>query len=87
MKLKLKTKIGQLNRLKGKETFNVADMINLLMNLDETAEIRFGVLIKNGCTSFCQNDNIIFRLAQDSREDEYEGSYVVEIITDGLKFS
>lgn len=82
MKLNLKAKIGQLNRLKGKKTFTVADMIKLLNNLDETAEIRFGVLTEKA-TEFYQDDNFIFRLAQDSREDEWEGNYVVEIITDG----
>lgn len=80
MKLNLKAKIGKLNRLQGKKTFTVADMIKLLNNLDETAKIRFGVLTEKG-TNFCQDDNFIFRLAQDSREDEWEEDYVVEIIT------
>jgi len=86
MKLNLKAKVGQLNRLTGKKTFTVSDLIKLLSNLDESAEIRFGVLTEKA-TEFSQDDNFIFRLAQDSREDECEGNYIVEIITDGKGLS
>ena len=81
MKLNLKAKFGKLNRLTGKETFTVSDLIKLLSNLDENAEIRFGVLTEKN-TVFSQNDNFIFRLEQDSTEDEWEGNYTVEIITE-----
>ena len=81
MKLNLKAKFGKLNRLTGKETFTVSDLIKLLSNLDENAEIRFGVLTEKK-TVFSQNDNFIFRLEQDSTEDEWDGNYTVEIITE-----
>jgi len=86
MKLNLKAKIGQLNRLQGKKEFTVSDLIKLLNNLDEKAEIRFGVLSDAGMT-FTQDDNFIFQLTQDTREDQWEGNYVVEIITDGKDLS
>lgn len=80
MILKCNAKIGVYNILQGKEKFTVGDMINLLSSLDEKAEIRFGVKVQQ-CVGFYQNDNLIFRLAQDSREDEWKGHYNVEIIT------
>ena len=81
MKLNLNVRIGEVNRLIGKEIFTVADMIKLLNDLDENAKIRFGVL-SDKSISFTQDDNFIFRLKQDDREDEWEGNYIVEIITD-----
>ena len=81
MKLNLKAKLGQLNRLNGKETFTVSDLISLLRNLDESAEVKFGVLTEN-TIAFCQDDNFMFRLARDSKENDFESNYIVQIITE-----
>ena len=86
MKLNLNTEIGHLNRLKGKELFTVSDLIKILSDLDEDAEIVFGVLTEN-YIKFVQDDNFIFKLEYNSLEDEGEGIYTVQIITDGKRFS
>ena len=84
MKLNLNAKIDKINTLKGKEEFNVSDLIKLLSKLDESAKIRFGVRIKENVTGFFQDDNFIFRLTYDNIEDEDEGNYVIEILTNAI---
>jgi hypothetical protein len=75
-------KIGELNILKGKEQFTVSDLIKILNKLNQDAQIIFGVATKKS-TSFCQNENFIFRLRYQDREAEWDENYTVDIITDG----
>ena len=87
MKKELKVgniEIGKLNILKGKEEFTVSDLIKILNVLNQDAKIDFGLLSSRG-TGFCQNENLLFRLKYRNREDEWEGNYTVEIITDGTE--
>jgi hypothetical protein len=77
--------IGTINKLTDKQEFNVSDLIKILNSLNENAPIQFGVLGKKGIC-FCQNENFMFRLTYPNREDEWEGNYTLQIITDGSWF-
>ena len=57
------------------------DEIQNLKHLTNQIEVIFGVKEENSIC-FSQHDNLIFNLNQNNREDEAEGKYVVEIITD-----
>jgi len=82
MKLDLKVKINSINTLKDKPVFKVVDLINLLKKLDENAKIKFGVISELNNFSFTQNDDFIFQITHDTREDEFEGNYTLNIFTE-----
>jgi len=73
--------LEKTNVLRGKDIFTVNDFIKVLSKLNPECEVIFGVKEENSIC-FSQHDNLIFNLNQNNREDEAEGKYVVEIITD-----
>ncbi len=81
MELHLKTKFETINRLQGKGTFTVSDLIGILTKIDKNAIVRFGVINGNN-TSFVHSDNFIFRLSQEDRDAEYNDEYTLHILTE-----
>mgnify|MGYP003646504817 FL=1 len=73
--------LEKTNVLRGKNTFTVKDFVEVLSKLNPESEVSFGV-IEDDCTSFSQDDDLIFNLNQNNREHEFMGEYVVEILTD-----
>lgn len=81
MKNNLTVKFNQLNALKGKDEFTVQDFIDVLANLDGSAKLSFATIDNRECRVSNQDENLIFRLHQDSRDDEILGNYEVVICT------
>ena len=84
MKLELNCKKNKLNFLKGKPKFLVSDLKKILNKLDDNVEINFGVL-KNNNVIFTQEYNFIFDIHYQTRDDEMEENYQLNIITDHIE--
>lgn len=81
MKNNLTAKFNELTTLKGKDEFTVQDFIDVLANLDGSAKLSFATIDNQKCSVSNQDENLIFRLHQDSRDDEITGNYEVVICT------
>lgn len=68
-------------KLVNKPKFTVLDLINVLKNLDENAEINFGVIDKKAI-NYVQNENFIFELNFRNTEDYLDDNYIVNILTE-----
>ena len=71
----------KINRLTGKDIFTIFDLVKVLSKFDQDAEVKFGIITEQ-CKSFSQNDNFIFQLYYNSRENDDIGKYEFHILTD-----
>ena len=53
--------VGKINYLRGKDVFNVKDLIKVLNLLEPSTKVNFGVINSDGIV-FSQDDNFIFDL-------------------------
>ena len=76
-------KIGKTNVINCDKNLTVKGLKKILKQLDNDTLIEFGIYNKKtNCTSFTQDDDLIFRLTYKNRHDEYNGRYTMEILTD-----
>ena len=71
----------KINRLTGKDIFTISELVKVLSKFDQDAEVKFGIITEQ-CKSFRQNDNLIFQLYYNSRENDDIGKYEFHILTD-----
>ena len=71
----------KINRLTGKDIFTISDLVKVLSKFDQDAKVNFGTITEK-CCSFSQNDNFIFQLYYNSREDDDAGRYEFHILTE-----
>ena len=80
-KLGLNAKPGKIKVLRGKKYFTVRDLKRILDKIDDRAIINFGVIDNYGNTFFEQEDDLIFEIYQDTREDIWANRFDLNILT------